>query len=68
MNAPLPVTGRPQPLQTGVKLRGAEKVARIPVKILPTEEIPRKPEWIRVPIATSPEVARVKALLRKHKL
>ena len=65
MNAPLPVTGRPQPLQTGVKLRGAEKVARIPVKILPTEEIPRKPEWIRVPIATSPEVARVKALLRR---
>ena len=54
MNAPLPVASRPQPLQTGVKLRGAEKVARIPVKILPTEEIPRKPEWIRVPIATSP--------------
>ena len=68
MNAPLPVTGRPQPLQTGVKLRGAEKVARIPVKILPTEEIPRKPEWIRVPIATSPEVARVKALLRRSVL
>ena len=57
-----------EPLQTGVKLRGAEKVARIPVKILPTEEVPRKPDWIRVDIPTSPEVARVKALLRKHKL
>lgn len=59
---------RPQPLQAGVKLRGADKVARIPVKILPTEQVPRKPDWIRVEIPTTPEVARVKALLRKHKL
>ncbi|MEN5301075.1 lipoyl synthase [Pseudomonas sp. TWI628] len=59
---------RPQPLQAGVKLRGADKVARIPVKILPTEQVPRKPDWIRVAIATTPEVARVKALLRKHRL
>ena len=59
---------RSQPLQAGVKLRGAEKVARIPVKILPTEQVPRKPDWIRVEIPTTPEVARVKALLRKHKL
>ncbi|WP_194791567.1 lipoyl synthase [Pseudomonas sp. UFMG81] len=68
MTQPQAVENKPQPLQVGVKLRGAEKVARIPVKILPTEDIPRKPEWIRVEIATSPEVARVKALLRKHKL
>ncbi|WP_371925141.1 lipoyl synthase [Pseudomonas sp. H9] len=68
MNPTLPAATRPQPLQAGVKLRGAEKVARIPVKILPTEEVPRKPDWIRVEIPTSPEVARVKALLRKHKL
>jgi len=62
------VSSRPQPLQAGVKLRGAEKVARIPVKIIPTEEFPRKPDWIRVEIAASPEVSRIKALLRKHKL
>lgn len=62
------VSKRPQPLQAGVKLRGAEKVARIPVKILPTEDVPRKPDWIRVEIAASPEVSRIKALLRKHKL
>ncbi len=68
MNEILPQPTRPLPLQTGVKLRGAEKVARIPVKILPTEEVPRKPDWIRVEIPASPEVARVKALLRKHKL
>ena len=28
--------------------RGAEKVARIPVKIIPTTELPKKPDWIRV--------------------
>ncbi len=66
MSENLPVA-RP-PLEAGVKLRGAEKVARIPVKILPTEDVPRKPDWIRVEIAASPEVARIKALLRKHKL
>ncbi|WP_442758456.1 MULTISPECIES: lipoyl synthase [unclassified Pseudomonas] len=57
-----------QSMKAGVKMRGADKVARIPVKILPTEHIPRKPDWIRVEIAASPEVARIKALLRKHKL
>ncbi|MGF6690423.1 lipoate synthase [Metapseudomonas resinovorans] len=55
-------------IEVGVKLRGAEKVARIPVKIIPTEEIPRKPDWIRVEIPASPEVARIKHVLRKHKL
>lgn len=62
------IVPRLDPLQVGVKLRGAEKVARIPVKILPTENIPRKPDWIRVPISASSEVARIKALLRKHNL
>src|SRR5471030_834142 len=55
-------------VETGVKLRGAEKVARIPVKIIPTTELPKKPDWIRVRIPVSPEVDRIKALLRKHKL
>ncbi|WDH34726.1 lipoyl synthase [Pseudomonas chlororaphis] len=55
-------------VETGVKLRGAEKVARIPVKIIPTTELPKKPDWIRVRIPVSPEVDRIKQLLRKHKL
>ncbi|WP_044872448.1 lipoyl synthase [Pseudomonas sp. LFM046] len=58
----------PRSVQTGVKLRGAEKVARIPVKIIPAEELPKKPDWIRVRIPVSPEVERIKQLLRKHKL
>lgn len=58
----------PAKVETGVKLRGAEKVARIPVKIIPTEELPRKPDWIRVRMPASPEVERIKQLLRQHKL
>jgi hypothetical protein len=62
-------TGKvPVKMEVGVKLRGAEKVARIPVKIIPTDEFPRKPDWIRVRIPISPEVDRIKQLLRKHKL
>jgi lipoic acid synthetase len=52
----------------GEKLRGAEKVARIPVKIIPTEELPRKPEWIRVRMGNSARVQDIKDTLRKHKL
>ncbi|NVK42714.1 MAG: lipoyl synthase [Oceanospirillaceae bacterium] len=57
-------------VEQGVKLRGAEKVARIPVKVIPTEkdEMPRKPEWLRVRMGSSAEVKRIKDKLRKHKL
>jgi lipoic acid synthetase len=50
------------------KQRGAEKVARIPIKVEPTTEIKRKPKWIRAQAPTSPEAQRVKSLLRKHQL
>lgn len=30
-------------IETGIKLRGADKVARIPIKILPTEELEMDP-------------------------
>ena len=59
---------RPAPLQPGVKLRGAEKMARIPVKIIPTEELPMKPDWIRVRVKSPGEVQRIKGLLREQKL
>ena len=54
--------------EAGVKLRGADKVARIPVKVIPTETMPRKPEWLRIKVPASPEVARIKSKLRQHKL
>jgi len=55
-------------VEQGVKLRGAEKVDRIPVKVIPTDKPLRKPEWIRVRMSTSPEVAHIKRILRKNKL
>ena len=52
----------------GQKLRGAEKVARIPVKVIPTVDLLKKPDWIRVKIPASPRINEIKDKLRKHKL
>lgn len=52
----------------GEKLRGADKVRRIPVKVVPTEELPKKPDWIRVRIPANNEIGRIKEILRRRKL
>ena len=54
--------------EQGVKLRGAEKVARIPIKVVPSTEVKRKPSWIRAKAPTTPEVKRLKKVLREQKL
>lgn len=59
---------RPAPLEQGKKLRAEEKMARIPVKIERTEKLPRKPSWIRAKAPVSPEVNRLKKILREQKL
>lgn len=59
---------KPKKVVPGEKLRGYDKVSRIPVKIIPTEEIPRKPEWLRIKMSPSAKVTEVKERLRKHKL
>ncbi|MDX1604997.1 MAG: lipoyl synthase [Candidatus Competibacterales bacterium] len=61
---------RPAPVKRGEKLRGADKMARIPVKIEPTraEQRLRKPEWIRAKFPGGPEVNRLKQVLREHRL
>ncbi len=48
--------------------RGAAKLARIPVKVEPTERPLRKPEWLRVRLHSDVNVVRVKRLLRQHRL
>jgi lipoic acid synthetase len=63
-----PETIRPKPLVAGVKLRAAEKMARIPVRIEPTAQPLRKPEWIRAKVGASPEVTRIKQALRENRL
>ena len=52
----------------GEKLRGAEKVRRIPVKVIPTHKPERKPDWIRVRLSADPKIGRIKDILRKRKL
>ena len=52
----------------GEKLRGADKVRRIPLKVIPTDELPTKPDWIRVKIPASPRINHIKQKLREHKL
>lgn len=60
----------PSPVKAGEKLRGAEKMARIPIKIVPTEpsQYLRKPKWIRAEFTGTKEVQRLKAVLRENKL
>jgi lipoic acid synthetase len=60
--------GDVKPIVRGEKLRGADKVARIPIKVIPTVELPAKPAWIRVKMPISPEITRIKKILREHKL
>jgi len=57
-----------QKVVAGVKQTGAEKVARIPVKIEKTDVMPRKPKWIRAKAPTHPNVKRLKKILREQKL
>lgn len=65
---------QPEPLarvvktKPGQKQRGAEKMARIPVKIEPDQEVLRKPDWIRIRLAHSPEVKKLKEVLRDQRL
>ncbi len=67
MNNELPVK-RTRRIARGEKLRDADKVERIPVKVIATDSLLRKPDWIRVRVPASPEVQRIKTLLRSHKL
>ena len=55
-------------LRQGEKLRDADKVERIPVKVIATDDLQRKPDWIRVRVPASPEVDRIKKILRSNKL
>jgi lipoyl synthase len=59
-----------RPVKSGEKLRGAEKMARIPIKIVPTEpsQYLRKPKWIRAEFTGTREVQRLKSILRENKL
>ncbi|MGV6825496.1 MAG: lipoyl synthase [bacterium] len=48
--------------------RGKDKVSRIPVKVKPTTELPRKPSWIRAKAPQGPGVKRIRKILRDSQL
>ncbi len=52
----------------GVKLKGADKVARIPIKVVPSASVKRKPPWIRAKAPTGDLVRQLKARLRENSL
>ena len=57
-----------KPVVAGEKLRGADKMARIPVKIEPTTSPLRKPDWIRIRLPNGNKVQELKQTLRDNKL
>jgi lipoyl synthase len=69
-NSPASKSGAANSVKTGEKLRGAEKMARIPIKVVPTEpsQYLRKPKWIRAEFTGTKEVQRLKAVLRENHL
>ena len=64
---PSPLTA-PSRLTPDTHQRGRNKVSRIPVKVEPAAEVPRKPAWIRAKAPTGPGVMRIKRLLRESGL
>ncbi|MDH5544751.1 MAG: lipoyl synthase [Gammaproteobacteria bacterium] len=55
-------------IEPGKKMRGADKVARIPVKIQPTTKPLRKPSWIRAKTPLTGRVNKLKDVLREQRL
>jgi len=52
----------------GEKLKGADKVARIPIKVIPSKSVQRKPPWIRAKAPTGDRVRQLKSVLRGNSL
>jgi len=63
MNYTAPSRNDPEKYQ-----RGKDKLARIPVKVTPTDVLPRKPSWIRAKAHNNTRVQEIKKLLRELSL
>ena len=65
------MTTKSSRITPGTKLRDAEKMAHIPIKVIPSkrETMLRKPEWLRIKLPRSTErIDNIKSALRKHGL
>ena len=62
-------THKPEAKIAGVKQRGELKTARIPIKVVHTGEVLRKPAWIRVKAGNDAgRFGEIKSMLREQKL
>ena len=62
------MTSMNKPYDPTKKMRGAEKLARIPVKVVAAENVLPKPDWIRVKLPNNDTINNIKSLLRDKKL
>ena len=61
-------SNKPVRIEAGVKHKGADKVARIPIKVEQTAKPLRKPSWIRAKSPFHPNVQKLKSVLREQNL
>lgn len=62
---------KPPQLRAGVKLRDADKLAHIPIKVIPSDRktILKKPAWMKIKLrADNTRVSEIKKALRKNNL
>ena len=65
------MSNKPSQLTAGKKLRDADKLAHIPIKVIPSDKdnILKKPDWMRIKIhSDNSRVQDIKTALRKNKL
>ncbi|CAI8867386.1 lipoyl synthase [Methylocaldum szegediense] len=58
----------PSRLSPETHQRRSDKLKRIPIKVVPSESLLRKPAWIRVKAANGESVSRIKQILREQNL
>ena len=62
------IYGKFIPMQKINKQLGEEKTARNPIKIVPINDLPKKPPWIRVKAPHNQRFTEIKRILRAHGL
>ena len=65
------MTTKSSRIAPGTKLRDADKMAHIPIKVVPSkrETMLRKPDWLRIKLPRSTErIDNIKSALREHGL
>lgn len=65
------MSNKPSRLTAGQKLRDADKLSHIPIKVIPSDKstVLKKPSWMKIKLkADNSRVSEIKAALRKNKL